>query len=173
MSGSPTDWKGVLIAQATAAVQAQLNSAIATAVVSVLSTVTVLQPSDLLSAQSTPPILAPAQGDGKMIQALFATLEYNPVSTDYTLGDIADIYIGPQGNPTTQNVLQPVPATLLDGSGGPGSVISLSPPVNVITAQKAIFNNLPLVLSHDGSVELLNGDGTLTVTLYYICTSCR
>ncbi len=163
--GSATDWRGSIIQQTLAQVPS-------IDVATVVDAKVTLQSTDLLALLATPFVLLAAPGVGMMYQPLFATLEYNPVSVDYTLNGVTQFVIGPQSNPSSLNVLQTIVATLVDGSGGPGQVIAVSPPANVAVSQKASFNNQPLVITHDGSGELLNGDGTLTVTLYYISTNC-
>ena len=103
-----------------------------------------------------------------MIQPIFATLTYTPLTTDYVTGGVNNFFIGPQASPTTSYVLQPITITLIDGSFGPGKAVAVAPPTNVVVSQISTFDNQPLVITHDGGQELVNGDGSVTVSLYYI-----
>jgi hypothetical protein len=162
------DWKSDIVQQAVD----RINAQIAATPVVFLTTKLVLKASDLLAMLATPITLLPAPGMGLMYQPILATLEYNPVSVDYTLGDVTKFCIGPAGGPTSLNVLQSVSSTLVDGSGGPGPVIAVAPATNVVVSAKSSFENQALVIAHDGTGEFSTGDGTVTVTLYYIATSC-
>lgn len=164
--GGLGDWRSAIIAQS---VQQALAAGGYASVQQVQVTLT---QSQLLNLFGSPVILLGAPPNGVMYQPLFATLEYNPVTTNYTLNTVNNFFIGPQGNPTTLNVLQPVSATLVNGTPGPGQIIGVSVPVNVVLSLKSSFNATPIVITHDGGAEMTNGDGTVTVTLYYVSTSC-
>ena len=169
--GSPTDWRGAIITQAVQAAVAQAIAAIG--VVAVNKTQIILQASHLLTLHSVPVVILPASGNGMMYQPLFATMEYNFASTNFTVGASgSNFFVGPQSYPTVLNVLQPIPCTLVDGTYGPGNSVAVAPPVNVVLSQKSSFDNQPLVITHNGGVELTSGDGTVIVTLYYISVNC-
>lgn len=136
------------------------------------SFVTTLTQTQLETMLAHPPTVVPPQGTNFMLHPVFATLQYMPNSVDYTLGDVTQFFIGPAGSPTVNNVLQPISATLMDGSGGPGDVIAVSPAANVAQGQEPIFANTALVITHNGTGELTGGDGTATVTVYYVVAAC-
>jgi hypothetical protein len=133
---------------------------------------TVLAASDLLNSLAAPVVILPAPAAGFMVHPVLATIEYSPVSVDYDLGDVTKLFIGPAGSPKTNNVLQSINATVLDGSSGPGAVVGVAPSVNAVKGKASAFSGVALVLTHDGSGELADGDGTAIVKVYYILAAC-
>jgi hypothetical protein len=121
---------------------------------------------DLLNAKAGPPTVLAAVDDSIMAQELFAVISYQHVSTDYTLGDATQFYIGPRSSPKTNYCLQPFGTNLVDGTFTP-PVIAKVPAVNPLVNSQSFFPSEDLVLTHNGSGELSGGDGILTVRLFY------
>jgi hypothetical protein len=119
----------------------------------------------LLAMKAVPIELVPAM-PGFVIKPSDAAIQYIPVSVDYALGDATSLYIGSAVNPTdTTNVIPPIPAAILAGTGGPGNTISFFPPAIPVAVPQSWFENQAIVLAHNGSAELTLGDGTARVTL--------
>jgi hypothetical protein len=119
----------------------------------------------LLAMKATPVVVVPVLG-GFAVYPISAVINYYPVSVDYALGDATSLYIGSAVNPiSVTNVLPPIPAAILNGSGGPGNVIGMYPGSNALVVAQSWIANQPLVLTHNGSAELTLGDGTVVVTL--------
>jgi hypothetical protein len=134
------------------------------------SHVTELSQSDLSNMLATPPVVLSALA-GFMHHPTLVVIQYHPVTVDYTIGDATELIIAPRAS-LANNVLQPINATLLDGSGGPGSVVSIAPAANVAQGLTTVFAGTDLIITHNGTGELFDGDGTATVTLYYISAAC-
>lgn len=157
------NWREAIIAEAVAQAGTDTTA-------TVQSHITQLSASDLLNMLATPPSVL-AGVASSMHHPILAVVQYNPVTTDYTLGDATELIIAPRAN-VPDNVLQPINATVLDGSGGPGSIVAVAPAANAVQGLTSVFAGTDLVITHNGTGELTGGDGTATVTLYYIAAAC-
>src|SRR5438045_2281066 len=81
-------------------------------------TTMVLSANDLLNALASPPTVLAAVDADLIAQELFALVSYEHLTTDYTT-DATLFYIGPRSSPTTNYVLQPFGANLVDGTFTP------------------------------------------------------
>lgn len=129
--------------------------------------ITALSSDQFLTLKANPVIVVPSPGSGFALVPISASFQYLPVSVDYTLGSVTNLYIGGAVNPLTLNSLHPIPATILDGSSGPGNVLGLAPASNTIVANQSWFDNQALVITQDGSAELTAGNGNAVVKVYY------
>lgn len=121
----------------------------------------------LLNMKASPIVLISALGAGFTIHPTQVIFQYLPVSVDYTLGDATGLYIGSVVNPLSLNTVQAIPATILNGSSGPGNVIGEAPGSNSIIAAQSWFENQDIVLTHNGSAEITSGNGTAVVKVYF------
>jgi len=137
------------------------------ALIQVRQSVMVITADQLLNAKASPPMVLASVDDDVMAQEIFAVVSYQSLTTDYTLGDATQFYIGPRSSPTSNYCLQPFGTNLIDGTFTP-PVIAKVPAVNPLVNSQAFFPSQDLVLTHNGSAELSGGDGILTVRLYYI-----
>ena len=126
----------------------------------------VFNPSDLLNALANPPIILPAVDADLIAQELYAQAIYTHLTTDYTLGDATLFYIGPRSSPTSNYVLQPFGTNLVDGTFT-SPVIAKIPAINPVVNSLSFFQDQDLVLTHNGSGELTDGDGIVVVRLFY------
>src|SRR5947207_15921566 len=78
----------------------------------------VLSANDLLNALASPPTILPAVDADVIAQELYALAIYQHLTTDYTT-DATEFFIGPRSSPTSNSVLQPYGANLVDGTFTP------------------------------------------------------
>lgn len=128
-----------------------------------------ISPAELKSLKASPKVILPSLGPGLIAREGFAVFQYIPATVDYTLGNATQLVICSGADPMTHslNVLQTLPASILDGSSGPGNLIGKMSAINALVGPQSWFESQPLILSHDGSAEITSGDGSAEVTLFY------
>jgi len=114
---------------------------------------------DLLTLLASPVTLLLAPGANKYHIIHFALTDYHSGATPYTLGDNTSFLLGAAAAPLTA-----VP--LAGNIDQPTDMITVQPPfaISLVAAPQL---NQNILCSLDGSVELTNGDGTVTFIIYY------
>jgi hypothetical protein len=122
-----------------------------------------LSPAQLSALHGSPVQLVPAPGTAQVIVPLGAMVVYRPGSAAYAVdnGSHLSIYEG-----ATSNSIGQISAVSLTGQPGPQAYMALG--LNGVGAAQATLENAPLLVQNDSETEWSSGNGTVTITVYYI-----
>lgn len=122
-----------------------------------------LSSAQLDSLHNSPVQLIPAPGAAQVIVPLAAVVAYKPGSAAYSVdnGSHLVIYEG-----ALSNAIGQISAVGL--ADQPGSQVYMALGLNGVGGAQGTLENAPLMVKNDSSVEWSAGNGTATITVYYI-----
>ena len=125
-----------------------------------------LSSAQVATLHHSPVVLVPAPGVGQASVPLGAVFAYKPGSASYTVSNDSHLCIF-EGD--VNEAISRVSAVMLTGQPGPQLYMALG--LNGIGGSQGTFENSPLMVQNDSSAEWSSGDGTVTITIYYVVAS--
>jgi hypothetical protein len=122
-----------------------------------------LSSAQLGALHQSPVQLVPAPGAGQAIVPLGAVFAYKPGSTSYTVSNDSRLCIF-EGD--VSDSISQISAVMLTRQPGPQLYMALG--LNGIGGSQGTFENAPLMVQNDSPVEWNSGNGTVTITIYYV-----